>query len=39
MPLDLTNFPISLSHANKTFVQVYLLEGFDLQLGKPKRAM
>ena len=27
------------SHTNKTFVQVYLLQESDLQLGKPKSAL
>ena len=33
-----TNSPISPSHTNKTFAQVYLLQDSDLQLGKSKRA-
>ena len=31
-----TNSPISPSHTNKTFVQVYLEQDSDLQLGKSK---
>ena len=38
MSPDSTNSPTSPSHINKTFVQVYLLHEFDLQIGKPKKA-
>ena len=36
MPLGSTNLLTSPFHTNKTFVQVHLLQEFDLQLSKPK---